>query len=237
MRVAIIIFARMDSRRVPGKVLADLGGKPLLHYVVARAKRSRHDVIVATSYRPVDEPIVKFAKTEGLRYFCGKSDDVVGRAVACASDNRLDAFVRISGDSPFIDPHLIDRIAGTFLAEDSIDIATNVFPRTYPTGLSVEVISRAGLSKVAAETFDKQDREHITRYMYSNPDLFRILNCPADVRYDANLQLTVDDAGDLDRARWMIGAGADTDASLEKVLHLAGQYREFSRVSVQGTRR
>jgi spore coat polysaccharide biosynthesis protein SpsF len=227
MRLATIIFARMDSRRLPGKSLVDLNGRPLLHYVVARAKRARCDVIVATSDRAVDEPIVSFARTEGVPCFRGSADDVAGRALACAEQHGLDAIVRISGDSPFIDPELIDQLAGSFVAgSGSIDIATNTFPRTYPPGLSVEVISRSTLRKVTGETQDREDREHVTRYIYAKPDRFRIRNCPSDVRYDPGLQLTVDDPNDLDRARWMVSEGADADAPLKTIIRLAQRYRD-----------
>jgi spore coat polysaccharide biosynthesis protein SpsF (cytidylyltransferase family) len=140
---------------------------------------------------------------------------------------RLDAVIRISGDSPFIDPCLIMRVTEVFRANCGIDIATNVFPRTYPLGLSVEVISVDALAKANAATVDKAEREHVTRFFYNNSNSFRIVNCSAETAHDLELRLTVDEASDLDRARWMIEAGAGLDAPLEKVLGLAAAYRDL----------
>jgi spore coat polysaccharide biosynthesis protein SpsF len=229
MRTAAVIFARMDSSRLPGKVLADVAGKPLLHHVVKRAERSGEEVIIATSIRPIDEPIARFAHSHGLRCFCGGAEDVLGRAFVCGMGTRLDALIRISGDSPFIDPHLIKRVAEVFRTTEKLDLATNVFPRTYPPGLSVEVISVNALAIANAATVDQEDREHVTRYFYRNSNSFRIVNCPAERPSDRNLRLTVDEPADLDRASWMIRAGAGADAPLEEVLRLAEEYPSSAR--------
>ena len=224
MRTAAVIFARMDSSRLPGKVLADVSGKPLLYHVVKRAERSGEEVMIATSIRPIDEPIASFAHSQGLRSFCAGAKDVLGRAFICGVGMRLDALIRISGDSPFIDPELIKRVTAVFRANEKLDIATNVFPRTYPPGLSVEVISVDALARASAATVDNEDREHVTRYFYNHSDSFRIVNCPAERPYDLKLHLTVDQPSDLERASWMIHSGAGADAPLEKVLELAAAY-------------
>ena len=106
MRTAVVIFARMDSSRLPGKMLADVAGKPLLYHVVKRAERSGEEVMIATSFWPIDAPIASFAHSQGLRSFCAGAEDVLGRAFICGVGMHLDALIRISGDSPFIDPEL-----------------------------------------------------------------------------------------------------------------------------------
>ena len=127
MTTGLAIFARLDSRRLPGKALMPIAGRPLLGHVIDRARRARRvdRVIVATTDRPVDDPIAAFADGEGVSVFRGDAADVLGRAVACARAFRLATLVRISGDSPFIDPGLIDHMLEVHAA-DRPDATTNM---------------------------------------------------------------------------------------------------------------
>ncbi len=225
MNLAAIVFARMDSRRLPGKALADLDGRPLLGRVLDRVRRTRFPLIVATSERAIDDPIAAFAEAERAPCFRGEAEDVAARAMACLAAHGLDAFIRISGDSPFIDPDVIAAVSDRFIAGPGIDIATNVFPRTYPTGVSAEAIGRAALARILAATAAPEDREHVTRYAYAHPHRFRIANI-ARAQDASSISLAVDDANDLERTRWMVREGADETAPLETVIALA---RAFAR--------
>lgn len=237
-RIGAVIFARMDSSRLPGKALADLGGAPVLARVLVRARRAGLNLapviapviapivapIVATSSRSVDDGVAELAQRAGADVFRGAADDVLGRAAACARAHDLDALIRISGDSPFIDPALIRRAADIWLAEPDLDLVTNVHPRTYPPGVSVEVISRALLERLDAAVTDAALREHVTRAVYDNPDSFRLRNFTAPAAAaPAGLDLAVDDEAGLARARALIAAlGADADtADLDAVLKAA----------------
>ena len=226
--IAMAVFARMDSRRLPAKAMLPLAGRPLLGRVLDRARRARFPVIVATSDRTLDDPIAAFAAAEGLACFRGDADDVAGRALACLDAHRLTAIIRISGDSPFIDPALIEAVADVFLSNPGIDIATNVHPRSFPPGQSVEVIARAALARIAVEACDGADREHVTRYAYGRPERFRIVNYAAAADW-GGLTLTVDTRADLDRAAWMVSAGADASLTLPAVAALARRYDERAR--------
>jgi spore coat polysaccharide biosynthesis protein SpsF len=198
-----LVFARMDSQRLPGKALADLGGRPLLDRVVDRVARARavSGIVVATSDRPVDDPIAARATALGVEIFRGSADDVAQRALSCCTSRGIDAFLRISGDSPFLAPEAIDGVATLFAAE-APDIATNVHPRTFPPGCSAELI-RVGALARALPAMAAADREHVTPYFYRNADLFRIANLRSDVAYDG-VRLTVDTADELARARWVV---------------------------------
>lgn len=227
MRIASVVFARMDSRRLPGKVLLPIAGRPMLAHVLDRVRRARFPVIVATSDRPIDDPVAALAAREGLPSFRGDADDVAGRALACMAAHRLDALIRISADSPFIDPQLIEAVAELFASHPVAEIATNVHPRSYPPGESVELIARAALKRIVAEARDPADHEHVTRYAYAHPELFHIVNHAASGAYDG-IALTVDTPQDLARSEWMFAHGADAAASLDAVVALARRYSAAS---------
>ncbi len=227
MTVGVVVFARLDSRRLPGKVLAPVAGRPLLGRVLDRLRRVRaaDALIVATSDRPGDDAIAAYAEGEGIDVFRGAGDDVLGRARACADAFGLDALVRVSGDSPFIDPDLVDAAIRVH-RDEGPDLTTNVFPRTYPQGVSVEVIAADALARIAAAVNDGDDREHVTRYLYRHPDDIRIRNLSADGPPAFDVRLTVDTAEDLARADWIAARapGDPADLTLDQVIDLARRW-------------
>jgi spore coat polysaccharide biosynthesis protein SpsF len=111
-RVVIIVQARMSSTRLPGKVLMDVEGIPMLGRVVERARRTEaaDEVVVATSRDLSDEPIVGFCETAGIRCARGSHYDVLDRYYTTAQANKADIVVRITADCPLIDSHLIDKV-------------------------------------------------------------------------------------------------------------------------------
>jgi spore coat polysaccharide biosynthesis protein SpsF len=196
---AIVVFARMDSARLPGKVLADLCGRPLLGRVLDRVRRAQRcrRIVVATSARQADDVIADFAVAESVELFRGHDADVASRALDCCEDLGLDAFVRISGDSPFIPPELIDQ--GLEIAKTvNADLVTNVFPRSYPAGASVEVVSVGALRRAYAR-MAPDEREHVTAMFYRTPNDWRIVNFAAPA--PAEVRLTVDTEAELAIAR------------------------------------
>lgn len=206
----VLIFARLDSRRLPGKVLLDIGGRPMLGHVIARAKRIEGAtlVAVATSDRGGDDPIAAFAEREGARVFRGALDDVAGRALAAARAFGLERFARICADRPFFDPGLVMALLARHRRE-RLDLATTLFPRTWPPGLTAEVVGTSALARALEHTDDLEDREHVTRYFYAHADEFRIGNADSPSEDLSDLRLVVDDTADLDRARWIAAGFAD----------------------------
>jgi spore coat polysaccharide biosynthesis protein SpsF len=177
MRAGVVVQARLSSERLPGKVLLPLAGRPMLGWLLERlhtvAEAER--IIVATSDRPQDAAVAEFAASAGVATFRGPLDDVLARFVGAADAYGLDAFVRVSGDSPLLDPGLVSAALRLF-AEGGWDLVTNVQVRTFPRGQSVEAIAVAALRRVAADTQHPADREHVTPYLYANPERFRIRN-------------------------------------------------------------
>jgi len=229
VRLGLIVFARLDSRRLPGKALRALAGRPLLGRALDRvhAVAPPVPIVVATSDRALDDQIAAFAGAKGVLVFRGSTDDVAGRAAACARQFGFDAFVRISGDSPFVDPKMIGAFVARFIAAGDLDVLTTVMTLSFPPGASIEVISLAALQRALDATNDADDREHVTRYFYRHPERFRIENVAAARSY-MDLSLTVDTPADLARADFImahLGAAAAV-APLDEICALARRYDE-----------
>jgi spore coat polysaccharide biosynthesis protein SpsF len=199
-RIGAIILARIDSQRLPGKALADVEGRPLLWYILERfAADPSMPVVLATSDRSVDDPLVEAASKLELKVFRGSADDVAGRFAAAARANGLDAAFRVNGDSPFLDDSLLREARRLYLTGDA-DLVTNLRPRTYPYGVSVELVRIAAL-EASLEEADADDREHVTRTLYRLLPPDRIASIidgsqPPDGPR-TQIRLTIDDAADL----------------------------------------
>jgi spore coat polysaccharide biosynthesis protein SpsF len=221
---AIIVFARLDSARLPGKALMLVAGKCLLDRVVDRCKATPGSpkVIVATSDREIDDPIAHHMSSRGGLLFRGAAKDVAGRALACADAHDLDRFARVSGDSPFIDPDLIAHCLARS-RQGGAELVTNVFPRTYPNGVSVEVITTVAMRRIVAATADPEDLEHVTRYAYRRAEHFTLDNVSAsDDRY-AGVSLAVDTQVDHAKACWIIETHGD-DIDLDTATNAAREW-------------
>jgi len=233
MSIPVFVFARMDSNRLPGKALLEIAGKTLLARVIERVKKAG-PVIVCTSERDIDDPIVDAATAEGVEIARGSLDDVLGRALGCATDRGLENFVRISGDSPFMDASVIERLANIHQAE-APDLTTNVSPRTFPPGISVEVINVAALKRVADLTDNAEDREHVTQYFYAHPVDFAIRNETAQDGPFDDTPLTIDTPDDLKRAEW-IAERLSPDGGYEEAVALAREYLKIQSRNVGNTK-
>jgi spore coat polysaccharide biosynthesis protein SpsF len=192
LRVGAVVHARMSSNRLPGKVLRPLAGRLLLGWVVDRlAKASELSaVVVATSEESDDDPVAEFCRSEGVPCHRGPLDDVAGRVVGAAAANDLDVLVRISGDSPLIHPAVVDLGVARYRAGDA-DLVTNVFPRTFPPGQSVEVVATDLLRSWLGRMTTPSAREHVTISLYEAADELRIVNLVHPVDLSA-VRMTVD---------------------------------------------
>lgn len=188
----------MSSKRFKGKMLANLLGVTVLQSVVSRIKLCNFvtKIIVATSTNISDDKLVDFCIKNGIEYYRGSLENVASRFYEIILSENTTAFMRISGDSPLIDPDLIDKAIEVYNSE-SIDIFTNVFPRTFPKGQSIEIIK----SKVFLETFNlmktNEQLEHVTGYFYSNSEEFKIFNLIALEDY-SDVNLCIDNPEDIE---------------------------------------
>ncbi len=200
MRIVAIVQARFDSRRLPGKALHPLAGKPMLGHVIEalRHARSIDAVVLATSALSSDDPLADFVKAEGIGCYRGSLDDVAGRMLEAARSFAADALVRVNGDSPLMDPALIDRGADLMRANPEADLVSNVFPRSFPKGQSVEVLRTQALDHAMRAMTRPDEREHVTPYFYANADRLKIVSFQAEDP-KPEMQLSVDTSED--RAR------------------------------------
>ncbi len=199
MSVVALIQARISSTRLPGKVLLDLGGEPVLAWVhrAATAASGVDDVVVATSVDPSDDPIEAWCTESAAECVRGSLDDVLGRFVA-ALGPRHDVVVRLTADCPFLDPELIAGAVAAFQAMNVRYLST-VHPRSLPRGLDVEVTDADAL-RAAAEAAVGTDRVHVTPYLWQRPEQFPQANLAIAPALD-HLRLTLDTEQDLELLR------------------------------------
>ncbi len=177
MNIVAIIQARMGSTRLPGKVLMDLAGKPMLERVIRRTGRATRlsEVVVATTTNPQDRVIARLCHDLGVPFTCGSEFDVLDRYYQAAVRYHADAIVRITADCPLIDPGIIDNVISEFLNLPYVDYVSNTFSlRTFPRGLDVEVMQFKALERARTLDRSRLSREHVTRYIHQRPDIFSI---------------------------------------------------------------
>jgi spore coat polysaccharide biosynthesis protein SpsF len=176
-RIGIIVQARMSSRRLPGKVLMRIGNKTLLQQLVEGCRQVANvdGMCVATSVDASDDAI--FEHCAQLQVDCrrGPLEDVALRFIEAARGCGFNAAVRISADSPLIDPRLIEDLVLRYRQAEDCDLATNVLRRTYPSGMSVEVIRIETLARVHP-AMNAAEREHVTPIFYAHPDKYRVVS-------------------------------------------------------------
>ncbi len=206
MRIGAIIQARMSSRRLPGKVLADVHGQPLLQYLLERLERcgELEVIVVATSTDPGDDPIQMLCDERDVACFRGSLENVAERFREAAKRHGLDAFARLCADSPLLDPALVDQAVASYRS-GGLDLVTNVIGRSFPPGQSVEVISVQVFAEAVPQMSRADHREHVTSYFYDHDKDFRIkaIRCEHDCG-DANF--AVDTPADLERVTCLISA-------------------------------
>ena len=157
-RIGLILYARMSSKRFPGKVLKKVyDNKNILQIIVDNLKKikAQNNLIVATSNLNSDKKIIEFCKKNKIRYFLGDHRNVFLRTKMCIKKNDLKYFVRICGDRPFFDVFLMKRMIKLMIT-DKYDIVTNVNPRTYPKGLTCEVAKSKIFEQVNAKNYLKK---------------------------------------------------------------------------------
>jgi len=193
--IAAIIQARMGSTRLPGKVLKEVNGKPLLMYQIERVKTSKllDKVIVATSTLSKDDLISDFCKRNNIDCFRGSENDVLSRYYECAKEFQADIIVRLTADCPLSDPVVIDDVISLFQKEKADYAANTAPPETarFPDGSDVEVFSMDALERAFIECQDPHDREHVTFYFWRYDNNFKTVQMMQDIDW-SRYRFTVD---------------------------------------------
>jgi len=175
-RVVAIIQGRMSSSRLPGKILADIAGQPMLQRVFIRTSRSATvtETIFSTTTDPSDDPVAEYCNFSGIPFTRGSLFDVLDRYYQAAQGAKADVVVRITADCPVMDPALIDDVVSTLLDEEYDFVANRLpppFHRTYPIGLDVEACTFEVLGKAWQESRETFHREHVMPYFYEGVEL------------------------------------------------------------------
>lgn len=199
-RPIAIIQARLGSTRLPGKVLADLGGAPLLARMIERlrAAKSLAGIVVATPEGERDAPIRALAARLDVPCFAGSEDDVLSRYAGAAASSGADPVVRLTSDCPLIDPEIVDLCVETFLATPDCEYLS--LGGSFPDGLDTEVIAAVTLRRAHADARLRSEREHVTPFVWKRPDVFRCTSVTFPDRL-GHLRWTVDEARDLELVR------------------------------------
>lgn len=198
MKIGCIIQARMTSSRLPGKVLLPLpqgGPVSVLEHVVSRVRKSRHiqTVIIATTVKPTDDPLVELGRRLDAPVFRGSEEHVLSRYALCAQEHALDLVVRVTSDCPCIDWEILDELIDRHLAEKN-DYTSNTLQRSFPHGVDAEVVTATALQEAFEQATEKYEIEHVTPFFYkSHPERFRIGHMVADTaRAGAKIRITLD---------------------------------------------
>jgi len=192
-----VLQARMSSTRLPGKVLKQVLGKPLLELQIERLRRScrLEKLVLATSDRPEDSPIEELCKKLSVTCFRGSLEDVLDRVYRAALVYSPTAILRLTADCPLADPTLIDKLV-RFFELGNYDYASNTLDRTWPDGLDAEITRFETLHAAWTDASSAHDREHVTPYIYLHPERFSLGSLTQDTDY-SHLRWTVDDPIDF----------------------------------------
>jgi spore coat polysaccharide biosynthesis protein SpsF len=204
MKILCTIEARMRSSRLPGKILKPLLGKPMLERMVERLQRARtvDGIVIATTDSPLDDATEAAARAMGVGCFRGSEDDVLARVLGAARAYHGDLIVETTGDSPLIDPGLLDKVVADYCMGGADFVSSSLTGYTTPIGTDVRVFSTAALAEVDALTRDPADREHVSLYFWTHPERYRLRNVPSELGPEAvKPRLTVDTADDFELVR------------------------------------
>lgn len=233
LRTVVIIQARTGSTRLPGKVLKDLAGEPMLARVVERTRRARHldEVVVATSDLEADDRIARLCAERGWACFRGSESDVLDRYYRAAFALRADVVVRVTSDCPLIDPDLIDLHVERLLEGWSeTDFVTNMLRQSFPLGLAVEVMPIDVLARMNRMSQTPELREHVTTLAYVEPERFRIENIVHETDL-SGMRWTVDTAEDLEFVRQVFAHFGHDRFTWQSVLAALDEHPEWAEIN------
>ncbi len=235
-RVNAIVQARCGSTRFPNKVFADIDGKPLLWHVVNRLKFAYEidDIIVATTINPMDNAIEEWCKSERIKCFRGSENDVLNRYYKASISFSSKYIVRVTADDPFKEPRVIDEVVRKLINEE-YDLVTNNFPPSFPEGLDCEAFTFDVLDLMENRVQDSFEREHVTQYIYHNPDEFRIGNVASDHQL-SSYRWTIDNKEDYEMVKEIYAKrekGAKTILLMDEILDILKRYPDIAKINSQ----
>tara|TARA_B100001989_G_C24381071_1_gene384345 strand:+ start:81 stop:767 length:687 start_codon:yes stop_codon:yes gene_type:complete len=202
-KFGVIVQARSGSKRFPNKIFHKIGKYSILDHVIRRIKKTKFKkkIIIASSIKTKRKKIISIAKKNKCMYFFGSEKDVLKRFYNTAKKFDLKFIMRISGDSPFIDPNIIQK-AYLIFKKKKFDVVTNILYPTFPKGMSVEIFNISTLKRLNRTVKNLKEREHVTSFIYKNLKLFKINNFKSKTNL-RNLSFTVDTLTDLKKMKFI----------------------------------
>jgi len=232
--IKAIIPARMTSSRLPGKVLLDVAGKPVLQRMIERVKASEglDGIVIAFTKKRKDDCLVDFCEKNAVEYFRGSEDNVLERIIGAAKATGTDVVAELTSDCPLIDWRHIGHLINVHMCEyPEIDMTTNIKKRTWPRGYDIRIVNFEALERSFGEIDNHVDYEHVLTWMYLNPKgkkNYRVNNwyAPAELNRP-DLQITLDSPEDLELIRWIYGFGSqgyNMELNCQQVVNLLDTY-------------
>lgn len=199
-KIGIIIQARMESTRLPKKVLMDVGGKPLIEFLINRLNELDNiNIIVATTKQKADDKITELCTSINIPYFRGSSENVLKRYIECARKFNVEIIIRICSDSPFVDPAGIFNLLETYNKNPTADLIHNKHKHGYPFGTGAELVTLNALEIAQKCASKNHQKEHVLPYILENPKQFKIIRVDAPTHLiRPNYFLAVDYQEDLE---------------------------------------
>ena len=177
VRTIAVLQARMSSKRLPGKVMLELNGKPMIYWQAKRIieAKSVNQLVVATSIDSTDDLLVDYLEENSIDVYRGSLNNVLSRFNSVATDNPSTALIRLTADCPLVMPELIDEMVEKFYEQD-VDYLSNTLKPTFPDGLDIEIMKPSALAKLAGFSLEEMELEHVTYGLYTRPHIFKVSN-------------------------------------------------------------
>jgi len=214
--IIAILQARVGSTRLPGKVLKIIQNKTILELIIERVQQSTlvDKIVVATTDNKKDDEILEICEKLGIESFRGSEEDVLDRFYQCSVLHKPDLIIRLTSDCPLIDPYHIDRLIQYSLDhKNEFDYFSNCREPTLPDGLDVEVIPFETLERAWNEAKKPYEREHVSPYIYLNPNLFKIASYK--------------NPDDYSHHRWTLDTSEDFEFIKSIYSHFVGKKQQF----------
>lgn len=210
------IQARMTSSRYPGKSLAPLAGKPVIERVIERVHDAlpESEVVVLTTHEHASTPLVSHLENEGVAVYRGHPTNVFHRFCSALEEYPCSSFFRVCGDSPFLEPTLFQKAKEHFLT-NKYDIITNVCPRDFPVGKSVELLDSNTFKSVSESELSEGQKEHVTKYFYDNQNNYDIMDIKYSEKQKSEERFAVDTLSDLKRLEKRLESGTLNEQKYE----------------------
>jgi spore coat polysaccharide biosynthesis protein SpsF (cytidylyltransferase family) len=222
----------MGSSRLPEKVMMKPDGEnPIVYHVIKQLQNCKliDEIVIATTDLPEDDILAQFVKNMEISLFRGSANDVLDRYYQCAKEHSFSDIVRITSDNPLIDPTIVDLVLRKYF-EGEFDFVTNSYQRTFPQGTETEVFSFRILENVWKNAKKPSEREHVTPYIYNNPDKFKIFNVN-DSENLSHLRWTVDRINDFKLVENILKKIKKRPILMEDILELFNQQPDLKKIN------